>query len=235
MEHRRDGISTMHAQLVRSMEGHTDTVEVVAVARNNENVYSGSRDSTLRQWKVFNGSVGWLRVGAANVRAAAYPPYCPSAARAYHARPQEPRVGDGRVARRSVLVLRQRGQDHSTVGHKLCHGACRRTTHLQRWSPNHSAHRTRKMQLVRTMNIGDAGCANTLAVSPDGRFVFSGNKDRSATQAVVGLYRSVTQWDVSDGTVRACCCCAADRPAAQFLTHGGACRLCERWTATIWE
>ncbi len=58
-------------------------------------------------------------------------------------------------------------------------------------------------QLVRTME-GHAGAVHALAVSPDGRFVFSGSHDKTAKQweASSGAVSAVASW----GAAAVCVC-----------------------------
>ncbi len=105
-------------QLVRTMEGHADGVNAVAVSSDGRFVYSGSQDKTVKQWEASSGAVR---------------------------------------------------------GSVCCCCCCWCVTWLA--------------QLIWTMK-GHSNPVNAVAVSPDGRFVYSGSQDET-----------VKQWEASSGAV----------------------------------
>ncbi len=63
---------------------------------------------------------------------------------------------------------------------------------------------------------GHFGGVNAVAVSPDGRFVYSGSYDKTVKRCLTGY---VKPWKASSGTVRPvawrCCCAVCDAAGAR--------------------
>jgi hypothetical protein len=124
------------------------------------------------------------------------------AAGADHGRALRHRSCAGRVARRSLCVLWQQRHDREEMGYLEWSGACCGWGWIAAgrswWCV---------LQLDRTME-GHAGKVFAVAVSPDGRFVYSGSSDTS-----------LKQWDALSGAV--CAAALADDAVADAF---GDCR-----------
>ncbi len=118
------------------MEGHSSAINALAVSPDGRFLYTGSDDSTVKQWETSTGTVRELAMHAAvlytcAVRAHLGPIAHASAAVSESTQtvgadargPLELGSCGGRISGRPLCVLRQLGQDRETMGDLQLHGA----------------------------------------------------------------------------------------------------------------